>query len=430
MTNGKPVPISTTGTGATLTVKADARFENLAFDAIITVGSSPAQSQMLLFSPKSTGTATATTTTTSVSPRPFQPRVQTQTSEASAAPGTTITDAVHLDVAPGDGLLSEWGVYKSGTSAAPVPVTIRSSLLGPFAVQPSEAAEWPSAAPTVCEVSVVATNGPGDYTTPECTLPSGGYYVWVETIDPADTPVDKGRDHVRSWRSPFAAATEVTRSSVTPSVSTVVSPPNGDADAVAPGDCVTDELTVDDLGSAGLPAVDVESILVGPFAEAPLDGHDYSADDFDRLPIAGRATTSVDRDGTYRAPCITVNQPGHYVFVFRSEGSDPDASGGQVIAPFADLVAHRSEMLRVPAPVTPPEKPNVPRVPPAPHHPQAPSKPVQPQALAYTGASGVEPTVLAGFGALSVGLAAVLGTVLTRVVRRRLAVRSSRSEQP
>jgi hypothetical protein len=442
--NAQILRIHATGAGATVSARASATFSRLGFGAVITVGSSGAGSQMLLFTPPSSGSASSAASTTVISPRPFQPRVSTQTSTASAAAGTRVSDRLHLDVAPGAGLLDEWGVYgKSADSTLPVPVTIRSSLLGPFPSAPKPSASWPTEPDVVCTVAVVATTGPGDYRTPECTLPSGGWFVWVETIDPKDTPADRGRDRVKPWKSPFASTTEVTHGTATPSVRTKVDEATGSggstgaAGSFSPGDCVVDELTASGFGPASAaPGVDVESILLGPFPDAIPDGRDFAGSDFDRLPVAGRSTTTVTGDGTYRAPCIPVDEPGHYVFVFRSDGG-----GGGTVPAFADLVAHTSEMLQVEAP-TPPVPPTTPPVtPPAtvppttpPATPHAPASTKPPHALAFTGATGVGPTTLAAIGAVSVGLAAVLATLVVRIAQRRRAVeasvRSSRSERP
>jgi hypothetical protein len=43
--------------------------------------------------------------------------VTTQTSEATAAPGASITDKLTVDIAKADGMSAEWGVY--GTDGGP-----------------------------------------------------------------------------------------------------------------------------------------------------------------------------------------------------------------------------------------------------------------------------------------------------------------------
>lgn len=434
------------GQGVTVTVRATAVFSDLPFAASVTVGSSAAGSQMLLFTPAGTTSSRASSSQTAISPLPFQPRVQTRTSQTEAKAGAAITDSLRLDAAPGDGLLDDWGVFGDSTSSTlPIPVTVRSTLLGPFSAMPKPAADWPADPPTVCTVSVVANTGPGDYRTPACTLPSDGYYVWVETIDPSDTPTAQGGDRVKPWRSPFAQATEVTHATAdarVPSIRTTAAAPAAGAESFAPGDCVADSLHVAGLGSdASAPAAQVESLLLGPFDEAPAEGRDFGLDDPGTLPIAGRTTTEVNRDGDFVTSCVAVPKPGHYVFVLRSEGS-PEGAGAAGIPAFADLVAHTAETVVVAPPATPvvPEKPSKPEVPSKPHVPEKPQVPktpppakpaavATPKVLAYTGSEDPTRGALAAVGALSLGLAAILGTVIARAAKRR-RVRASRSERP
>jgi hypothetical protein len=440
VTNAEYTRFRATGQGVTVTVRATAVFNDLPFAASVTVGSSAAGSQMLLFTPAGTTSSTASASQTEISPLPFRPRVQTRTSQTEAKAGARITDSLRLDAAPGDGLLSDWGVFgDSASSTLPIPITVRSTLLGPFSATPKPSADWPTDPPTVCTVAVVATTGPGDYRTPACTLPSDGYYVWVETVDPSDTATDRGGDRVKPWRSPFAQATEVTHVTAdarVPSIRTTAAVPAGGPGSFTPGDCVADSLHVAGLGSDGsAPGAEVESLLLGPFDEAPAEGRDFGLDDPGSLPIAGRATTEVNRDGDFVTSCVEVSKPGHYVFVLRSEGS-PEGAGAAGISAFADLVAHTAETVAVTPPATPvvPEKPSKPEVP---HKPEVPKKPVPPQpakaatpkALAYTGSEDLTPEALAAVGALSVGLAAIVGTMIARVVKRR-RVRASRSERP
>ncbi|WP_147430172.1 thioester domain-containing protein [Frondihabitans australicus] len=452
--NAEYVHVKATGDGVSLTVRASVTFAGLPFDSAVTVGSAGAGTQMLLFTPASTSTATASSTQSELSPLPFQPRVETRTSQTEARAGAAISDSLRLDAAPGDGLMSDWGVYgDSLSSTLPIPVTVRSTLLGPFDAAPTPATEWPADAPTVCSVEVVANTGPGDYRTPECTLPSDGFFVWVETIDPADTPAEKGGGRVRPWKSGFGTATEVTHATTgarVPSIRTTAATGSHDGGAFAPGDCVADGLSVTGLGDdASAPAAEVESLLLGPFDEEPADGHDFGLDDLTSLPVAGSVTTSVSHDGDYTTPCVTVTKTGHYVFVLRSPGSadgDGDGEGAQGagsdgIPAFSDLVAHTAEALEVAAPdvpVTPvtPETPDQPSTPAKPHRPATPAKPTPAAArvLAYTGAESMAPEALAGAGAIALGLAVLLVLAITRRARRRGAdpdaVRASRSERP
>lgn len=428
--NGRNQPFHATGTTPVDHVSATASFSGLPYGAVITVGSSSAGSQRLLFDTGPTGTAAATESVEAVSPRPFQPRVVTTTSAAQASAGATITDELKLTVKPGTGMLSKWGVYRVGATSHPVPVTIRSRLLGPFAKQPATSADWPADAPEVCRVVTVVKTGPGTFRTKPCTLPSDGYFLWVETIDPKDTPAAQGRSRVKAWKSPFASATEVTFAPTSPpgrapSISTSV-----ENDEVDSGTCTPDRLVADGFPDAAGDVV-VESMLLGPFAEAPVDGHDFGADGgIDDLPVAGRVETVLTGDGEYESPCIETTEPGHYVWVFRSDGTN-QGDGADEVSPFADLTAHASERFVVvkpdepTAPPTPPTTPpTTPTVPPTTPpsitpRPSVPGEPHAPRFLAFTGSGAVAPTLVAAGGALLIGL----GVALTRVIVRRSSSR-------
>lgn len=121
--------------------------------------------------------------------------------------------------------LDEWGVYRDADGALqPVPVVVRSTLWGPLDEAPDRQSSVPPHTPSVCTVSTRAEDGPGEYETPDCVLPSPGYYVWTETIDPADTPEEKGGERFTAWASPFGAASEVTRAIAPPPVTPTPTP--------------------------------------------------------------------------------------------------------------------------------------------------------------------------------------------------------------
>ena len=411
--NGETLAFRTTATTPVVTVKAKAEFTGLPYGRIMTVGSSAVGSQMILFSGGTSVAAAGRASTESRSPLPFQPRVSTMTSDAVAETGTVLTDQLTLAVEPGDGLLAEWGRYDAGGRWAPVPVTVRSTLMGPFAAPVMESAEWPDDAPRVCEVELVITDGPGTYDTPGCELPSGGYYTWVETIDPADTPADAGRDRLRPWRSVFGAATETTLVPWSPTIATEVVGPQ----QVLTGTCVSDALLVSGMNPA-VEAFDVESYLVGPFPieEDLSEGDDVGPlTDLDPTLIAGRVVTTIDGDGRHESPCVSVDEPGTYVFVLTSAGSTPDESGLQVIPAFEDSLVYESEMVSVVAP----EVPEVPEEPVTPAVVEPEPQPTPETELAFTGGpDGVRIAGLAA-GVVGTGLLLVLIALVAGPLRGR-----------
>ena len=391
--NGETRPFRATGDLPQMTVGAEARFDDLPYGRVMTVGQSPAGSQMILFSGGASVTATGTASATALNPLPFRPRVSTVTSDVVAEAGTVLTDELTLGVEPGEGLLSEWGRYDRDGGWAPVPVTVRSRLLGPFPARPVEAAEWPDDAPVVCEVQLRVVEGPGTYRTPGCELPSGGWYTWVESIDPADTAEEEGRDRLQGWRSAFGTASENTVVPWAPSIDTAVV---GSA-VVEPGTCVSDSLDVTGWNPEAEEVV-VETVLVGPFATLPAEGTDLG--DVEELEadglVAGRVSTTVSGDGRVESPCVTATSVGEYAFVYTSAGSPAGPDGQQAVPAFADTRVHAAESFRVEAPA-------------------ATTPPAAPPALAFTGsdAGGIAIGIVLAGGLLLVGV----GTV--HVVRQR-----------
>jgi hypothetical protein len=209
--NGIRYAITPTTDRAVSRIVADATFAQLPLGDNVTIGRNPGNVQNLLIASAASTSASDRLVSDRPTAKPFQPTVTTQTSEATAAPGASITDKLTVGIANADGMSAEWGVYGTdGGPYKPVPVTVRSSLLGPFDAQPAEADAPPADAPVACSVQTPIENGPGDYETPPCTLAEPGYYVWVESIEAEDTPADAGRVHVSPWHSRFAVSTEVT----------------------------------------------------------------------------------------------------------------------------------------------------------------------------------------------------------------------------
>jgi hypothetical protein len=218
VTNGENLTVTATGSSATVAVTASASFEGLPYGQQFEVGFAGSDVQAILLAGSATAEGTASSTVTVPSSLPFQPMVVTQTSDATATVGASISDELILSAVSdaGPDVLPEWGVYTQASTAEggsigseallPIPVTVESSLLGPFAeaIVPAEAS--PAGAPVVCVVEVTVVDGPGTYRTPECTLPSPGYYVWVERIVPERTAPEQGGARILPWQSAFGTA--------------------------------------------------------------------------------------------------------------------------------------------------------------------------------------------------------------------------------
>lgn len=226
VTNGESYPITATGPDSVVDVAASVTYDSLPYGSQFTAGlAGDTVQQVLVGRPGSAKGSDATTVTVPSSKR-FQPAVTTKTSASVASVGATISDELVLSARPdsaADTLLSEWGVYLPATpppagslpavdakGMLPIPVVVESSLLGPFPDPIEPAADAPMGAPVVCTVEVDVATGPGTYRTPECTLPSSGYYVWVERIVPERTPEEKGGGRILPWQSTFGTASEIT----------------------------------------------------------------------------------------------------------------------------------------------------------------------------------------------------------------------------
>lgn len=339
--NGTAVEIRATGSPAVHEVTAEVGYTRLPLGASMTVATSASGSQDLVVVNETSAHASARASAAVVSNLPFQPRVQTRTSAATAQAGALVHDVLEIDAAAVEGLSAEWGVDDAPDGfRSPVPVVVRSTLLGPFPAPPVHAARPPEGAPVVCEVRTEVASGPGRYTTPACALPATGYFVWVERILPDDTPPDRGRDKVRPWTSEFAVASEITFVPFAPRLETVAT-----ENRVEPGACVADRLLVSGLNPAAV-GLEVTSVLLGPFAEAPAVGEELAPD----APEAGRVSTPVPADGEHTTACVPVGRPGHYVFVYESAGV-VDATGSIVVPPFADRRVYASETVHVVAAV-------------------------------------------------------------------------------
>ncbi|HXH34966.1 MAG TPA: hypothetical protein VNJ54_11205 [Plantibacter sp.] len=209
--NGEGHRILPDSDSAVVSFSAAAVFGELPYGAGLTIATSPAHVQSVLVARPITVAAEAVADRTRPTPLPFQPVVVTTTSLATAEPGAEVVDHLAVGIATDAGLATEWGVVgPDGGPYTPIPVTVRSQLLGPFAEAPVEAPEVPLGAPVVCEVVTTVDTGPGEYTTPSCILPEAGYFVWVERIEPGDTPPEAGGSMIRPWRSAFGVASEVT----------------------------------------------------------------------------------------------------------------------------------------------------------------------------------------------------------------------------
>ncbi|QWT23988.1 hypothetical protein KPL76_00605 [Subtercola sp. PAMC28395] len=236
--NGVDYAITPTVGNSTADVSAVVDYTGLPYGNSIWVAKGANDVQTLLVPPATLASAHASTHESGISPLPFAPAVQTQASAQRASTGAALSDELELgvreplqQVASVESVIQQWGLYTAPDgSQQPVPVTIDSTLVGPLAEAPTESPSVPADAPVVCTVHTLASSGPGRYQTPECVLPSPGFYVWVESIDPKKTPPDLGGERIQPWVSAFGIASEVTQVAPTtpsPTPPAIVIPPTG-----------------------------------------------------------------------------------------------------------------------------------------------------------------------------------------------------------
>ncbi|WP_066041062.1 hypothetical protein [Herbiconiux solani] len=223
------------------TISARVEYHALPFGADFRFGRNTGGSQSLLVSEPNLLSAAATADTTSTSELPFRPRVETVTSAAVASPGAAVTDTLTLDAHPDSATGGRWGLFQAPDGAfLPIPVVVASVLWGPFGTPPVLSSTVPADARPVCRSELSIDTGPGVYATAPCTVPSPGYYVWTDSIDPARTPADRGGTRLQGFTSPFGVASETTLVPATPRLDTTATltpasaaaPSSGTADAV------------------------------------------------------------------------------------------------------------------------------------------------------------------------------------------------------
>ncbi|GAA0998113.1 hypothetical protein GCM10009563_21640 [Subtercola frigoramans] len=243
--NGVDYAIIPTAGNSTADVSAVVDYTNLPYGNSIWVATGGKDVQTLLVPPAALATAHATTHESGISPLPFAPAVQTQASSPEATTGAKLSDTLELGVreplqqiSSAESVVQQWGRYTAPDgSQQPVPVTIDSTLLGPLAEAPTESPSVPADTPVACTVHTLASRGPGRYQTPECALPSPGFYVWVESIDPKKTPPELGGDRIQPWVSSFGIVSEVTQVAApipSPTPPAIVIPPTSPSGSPPP----------------------------------------------------------------------------------------------------------------------------------------------------------------------------------------------------
>ena len=182
------------------------------------------------------GALTASASTPEI-PLDFQPVISTQVTSKFVQAGDPMVDGLTVSVTK-----HSW----IKVDGQPVQLVAEGALYGPFNAQPAEANAPPAGAP-IAGVEQLALTGPGTYHSQGTILaPESGFYTWVWRID-KDQQGENARFVTESFTDRFG---QVIETSVVPFQPEAVSKANGKL--VAPGDAVTDTITVSSTNGAWL----------------------------------------------------------------------------------------------------------------------------------------------------------------------------------
>ncbi|WP_104118211.1 hypothetical protein [Arthrobacter sp. B1805] len=323
--------------------------------------------------------------------RAFAPEVTTSTSIARTSPGTPVHDLLDVSVAsPGQWLIDP-------ASGEAVELDVVSTLWGPLPSAPAESPTVPAGTPSIGTVTT-RVSGAGSYQTPPVTVPSAGFYVWTESIDPRSARPAQAAPLIQAWSGPFGLPLETTLVPWQPRLTTTLSQSSAPLGAVVHDTVAAEGFDTADDGD--LVRLTMYGPLAGMPAESPSVPGDAPVHSHTDVPAANGTVTS-ENFGPLEAP-------GCYTVVASFSGSSTEE-------PFVSAFGIPDETVCVeepPAPAPVPDGgPPVEHVP-APAPAQADASPGREQQLARTGVSAA---TMAGSALIALGL----GVGLSIAARRR-----------
>ncbi|MUK02052.1 hypothetical protein GM708_08950 [Vibrio cholerae] len=244
----------------------------------------------------------------------FAPQVVTTTSAATTAAGTLVHDALDVSVAaPG-----RW-LTDPATGHA-VSLEVESTLWGPLLSAPADTASVPDGTASVGTVTTTV-EGPGRYETPALAVPSAGYYVWTERIDPSSARPAEASAWIAPWAGRFGLPSETTLVPWQPALSTKLSDT-----AVRPGAAVRDTVTAEGFRQEGPDGAEendlVRLTMYGPFDEAPLESPVIPAGSPVHSQVDVPATNGAVTSGEF----ARLDEPGCYTVVASFDGNRDEAA--------------------------------------------------------------------------------------------------------
>ncbi|WP_294179736.1 hypothetical protein [uncultured Schumannella sp.] len=271
----------------------------------------------------------------------FQPEITTQVASRFVAEGDPLVDGLTVSVSKGT-----W-IHQDG---APIEVTAKGTLYGPFDEQPTEADTPPGDAPVAGTETVVLT-GPGSYTSlGTITAPASGFYTWVWAID--KTAQGQNAKYLTdSFTDRFG---QVAETSVVPFQPVAVS--EADQHLAVPGDALTDTITVSSSNGVWLKKDDafVPVVFEGTAYQVPGTLPPTQSTTIDPTAIAlGTVTVTADGPGNYTSSAVIAPTGGFVTWVWEvKKATQPEWVRNYLADDWADEYGITVETTSVRWPVT------------------------------------------------------------------------------
>lgn len=310
------------------------------YGAVVDLYSTPGK-QRLIAAVAGSSTGLSANVVSPVIELDFQPEITTQVASRFVAEGDPFVDGLTVSVSKGT-----W-IHLNG---APIEVTAEGTLYGPFDERPTEANTPPAGAPVAGTETLVLT-GAGSYTSPgTTTAPSSGFYTWVWSID-KNTQGQNAKYLTGSFTDRFG---QVAETSVVPFQPIAAS--EADQHLAAPGDALTDTITVTSSNGAWLKkdGASIPVVFEGTAYQVP--GTLPPAQSATLNPAAvplGTVKVTADGPGTYTSPAVIAPTGGFVTWVWEvKKSSQPEWVRDYLANDWADEYGIPVETTSVRWPVT------------------------------------------------------------------------------
>ncbi|EYT56667.1 hypothetical protein H490_0101735 [Leucobacter sp. UCD-THU] len=236
----------------------------------------------------------------------FQPVIGTQVAARYVEEGDAFVDQLAVETTgPGDWIVID---------GAPVELSARGTLYGPFAEQPQESETVPEGAPIAGTETLVLDHGAGPYhSSGETVAEESGFYTWVWEIDKDEQGANAKyiRESFRDW---FGRVSETHVVPFQP-----VAESKSDARLAVPGDMVTDTITVESSNGEWLQidGVPIPVTFTGTAYQVPgtLPPAEQ-AEVPENATALGTVEVVANAPGVYTSPPVEFPGPGFVTWVW------------------------------------------------------------------------------------------------------------------